>query len=108
MSNLAPPGDFLWPPVSLDEILKRIDRVTADDVPAYAKAIFGDELAVTAIGQIESLDIEPKKAAGGKRKAAGKRQKAIGKLPASGRRQADGRKQKSRRPWLVNQKPSRP
>jgi predicted Zn-dependent peptidase len=58
MSNLARQEIFFGRQFTLDEILKRIDRVTADDVQRMAQEIFGDELAVTAIGQIESLDIK--------------------------------------------------
>ncbi|MEN3335538.1 MAG: hypothetical protein V7641_4903 [Blastocatellia bacterium] len=58
MSNLARQEIFFGRQFTLDEILKRIDRVTASDVQRMAQEIFGDELAVTAIGQIESLDIK--------------------------------------------------
>jgi predicted Zn-dependent peptidase len=58
MSNLARQEIFFGRQFTLDEILKRIDRVTAGDVQRMAHEIFGDELAVTAIGQIESLDIK--------------------------------------------------
>jgi len=57
MSNLARQEIFFGRQFTLDEILNRIDRVTATDVQRMAQEIFGDELAVTAIGQIESLDI---------------------------------------------------
>jgi predicted Zn-dependent peptidase len=58
MSNLARQEIFFGRQFTLDEILQRIDRVTASDVQRMAQEIFGDELAVTAIGQIESLDIK--------------------------------------------------
>ena len=58
MSNLARQEIFFGRQFTLDEILERIDRVTAPDVQRMAQEIFGDELAVTAIGQIESLDIK--------------------------------------------------
>jgi len=58
MSNLARQEIFFGRQFTLDEILQRIDRVTANDVQRMAQEIFGDELAVTAIGQIESLDIK--------------------------------------------------
>ncbi|MFL6214287.1 MAG: M16 family metallopeptidase [Blastocatellia bacterium] len=57
MSNLARQEIFFGRQFTLDEILERIDRVTATDVQRMAQEIFGDQLAVTAIGQIESLDI---------------------------------------------------
>jgi predicted Zn-dependent peptidase len=57
MSNLARQEIFFGRQFTLDEILERIDRVSADDVQRMAQEIFGDELAVTAIGQIESLTI---------------------------------------------------
>jgi predicted Zn-dependent peptidase len=57
MSNLARQEIFYGRQFTLDEILERIDRVTADDVQRQAQLIFGEELAVTAIGQIESLEI---------------------------------------------------
>jgi predicted Zn-dependent peptidase len=58
MSNLARQEIFFGRQFTLDEILQRIDRVTANDVQRMAQEIFGEELAVTAIGQIESLDIK--------------------------------------------------
>src|SRR5689334_7855364 len=48
MSNLARQEIFFGRQFTLDEILKRIDRVTANDVQRMAREIFGDELAVTA------------------------------------------------------------
>jgi predicted Zn-dependent peptidase len=57
MSNLARQEIFYGRQFTLDEILERIDRVTADDVQRMAQTIFGDEMAVTAIGQIESLSV---------------------------------------------------
>ncbi|HEX8091346.1 MAG TPA: pitrilysin family protein [Blastocatellia bacterium] len=58
MSNLARQEIFFGRQFTLDEILERIDRVTAGDVQRIACEIFrGDGLAVTAIGQLESLDL---------------------------------------------------
>jgi predicted Zn-dependent peptidase len=57
MSNLARQEIFFGRQFTLDEILKRIDRVSAPDVQRMAQEIFGDNMAVTAIGQIDSLDI---------------------------------------------------
>jgi predicted Zn-dependent peptidase len=59
MSNLARQEIFFGRQFTLDEILERIERVTADDVQRIAGEIFcGDELAITAIGQLESLDLD--------------------------------------------------
>jgi predicted Zn-dependent peptidase len=59
MSNLARQEIFFGRQFTLDEILERIDRVTADDVQRIACEIFrGDGLAITAIGQLESLDLD--------------------------------------------------
>jgi predicted Zn-dependent peptidase len=59
MSNLARQEIFFGRQFTLDEILERIDRVTADDVQRIAREIFrGDGLAITAIGQLESLDLD--------------------------------------------------
>jgi predicted Zn-dependent peptidase len=58
MSNLARQEIFFGRQFTLDEILNRIERVTAADVQRMAQDIFGDQLAVTAIGQIESLNIK--------------------------------------------------
>ena len=55
MSNLARQEIFFGRQFTLDEILSRIDRVTAADVQRMAGEIFGEEMAVTAIGQIESV-----------------------------------------------------
>ncbi|HKP12000.1 MAG TPA: pitrilysin family protein [Blastocatellia bacterium] len=57
MSNLARQEIFYGRQFTLDEILARIDRVTASDVQRMAQEIFSDNLAVTAIGQIETLDM---------------------------------------------------
>jgi predicted Zn-dependent peptidase len=57
MSNLARQEIFYGRQFTLDEILERIERVTAGDVQRMAQAIFGKQLAVTAIGQVESLDV---------------------------------------------------
>src|SRR6185295_2298549 len=59
MSNLARQEIFFGRQFTLDEILERIDRVTAQDVQRMACEIFGGkELAVTAIGQLEGLDLD--------------------------------------------------
>jgi predicted Zn-dependent peptidase len=59
MSNLARQEIFFGRQFTLDEILERIERVTIDDVQRIANEIFrGDELAITAIGQLESLDLD--------------------------------------------------
>ncbi|HEX8184737.1 MAG TPA: insulinase family protein, partial [Blastocatellia bacterium] len=59
MSNLARQEIFFGRQFTLDEILERIERVTVDDVQRIATEIFrGDELAITAIGQLESLDLD--------------------------------------------------
>jgi predicted Zn-dependent peptidase len=59
MSNLARQEIFFGRQFTLDEILERIERVTADDVQRIAGEIFrGEELAITAIGQLESLDLD--------------------------------------------------
>jgi predicted Zn-dependent peptidase len=59
MSNVARQEIFFGRQFTLDEILERIDRVTADDVRRMAREIFGGkELAVTAIGQLADLDLQ--------------------------------------------------
>ena len=59
MSNLARQEIFFGRQFTLDEILERIERVTIDDVQRIANEIFrGDELAITAIGQLDSLDLD--------------------------------------------------
>jgi predicted Zn-dependent peptidase len=58
MSNLARQEIFFGRQFTLDEILERIDRVTTQDVQRMAREIFsGRQLAVTAIGQLEGLDL---------------------------------------------------
>jgi predicted Zn-dependent peptidase len=59
MSNLARQEIFFGRQFTLDEMLERIDRVTVDDVQRIANEIFrDDQLAITAIGQLGSLDID--------------------------------------------------
>jgi len=59
MSNLARQEIFFGRQFTLDEILERIDVVTAADVQRIAGEIFnGDELAMTAIGALEEFDVE--------------------------------------------------
>src|SRR5215216_304186 len=59
MSNLARQEIFFGRQFTLDEILERIERVTIDDVQRIANEIFrGDGLAITAIGQLESFDLD--------------------------------------------------
>ena len=59
MSNIARQEIFFGRQFTLDEILERIDRVTTQDVQRMAREIFaGRELAVTAIGQLEGLDLD--------------------------------------------------
>ncbi|HEV8482553.1 MAG TPA: pitrilysin family protein [Blastocatellia bacterium] len=58
MSNLARQEIFFGRQFTLDEILERIDRVATQDVQRMAREIFsGKQLAVTAIGQLEGLDL---------------------------------------------------
>ena len=58
MSNLARQEIFFGRQSTLDEILERINRVTTDDVQRVAGEIFGSrELAITAVGQLGSLDL---------------------------------------------------
>lgn len=59
MSNLARQEIFFGRQSTLDEILERIDKVGIEDVQRVAGEIFdGDELAITALGQLGSLDLE--------------------------------------------------
>ena len=59
MSNLARQEIFFGRQFTLDEILERIDVVTAADVQRIAGEIFnGDELAITAIGALEEFDVD--------------------------------------------------
>jgi len=59
MSNIARQEIFFGRQFTLDEILDRIDRVTGPDVQRMANDIFrGDSLAITAIGQLESLNLD--------------------------------------------------
>ena len=59
MSNLARQEIFFGRQFTLDEMLDRIDRVTIEDVQRVAGDIFrGDDLAITAIGQLEGLDVD--------------------------------------------------
>jgi predicted Zn-dependent peptidase len=59
MSNLARQEIFFGRQFTLDEILDRIDRVSLEDVQRIAGEIFrGDDLAITAIGQLENFDID--------------------------------------------------
>ncbi|HSB08470.1 MAG TPA: pitrilysin family protein [Blastocatellia bacterium] len=59
MSNLARQEIFFGRQSTLDEILERIDQVTREDVLRVAGSIFHDEeLAITALGQLGSLDLE--------------------------------------------------
>lgn len=59
MSNLARQEIFFGRQFTLDEILERINRVTTSDVQRVAGEIFGsDELAITAVGQLKTLDLD--------------------------------------------------
>ena len=59
MSNLARQEIFFGRQFTLDEILERINRVTRSDVQRVAGEIFdSDELAITAVGQLGSLDLD--------------------------------------------------
>jgi predicted Zn-dependent peptidase len=59
MSNIARQEIFFGRQLTLDEMLERIDKVTAPDVQRIANDIFrGDDLAVTALGQLESLNLD--------------------------------------------------
>ncbi|MEW6208595.1 MAG: pitrilysin family protein [Acidobacteriota bacterium] len=57
MSNLARQEIFFHRQFTLDEIIERIDRVTAEDVQRVAGEIFdGRDMAVTALGPLDSID----------------------------------------------------
>jgi predicted Zn-dependent peptidase len=59
MSNVARQEIFFGRQFTLDEILDRIERVTASDVQRMAGEIFGaGELAVTAVGQLDGLNLD--------------------------------------------------
>jgi predicted Zn-dependent peptidase len=59
MSNIARQEIFFGRQFTLDEILNRIDAVTASDVQRIANTIFHDErVAITAIGQLDSFNLE--------------------------------------------------
>jgi predicted Zn-dependent peptidase len=59
MSNIARQEIFFGRQFTLDEILNRIDSVTSSDVRRIANTIFNNErVAITAIGQLESFDLE--------------------------------------------------
>lgn len=59
MSNLARQEIFFGRQFTLDEILERINRVTTSDVQRVAGGIFSsNELAITAVGQLGSLDLD--------------------------------------------------
>ena len=59
MSNLARQEIFFGRQFTLDEILERINRVTAADVQRVATDIFSsNELAITAVGQLGTLDLD--------------------------------------------------
>lgn len=59
MSNLARQEIFYGRQFTLDEILDRIDQVTLGHVQRVAGEIFcGEALAITALGQLGSLDLD--------------------------------------------------
>jgi len=59
MSNLARQEIFFGRQFTLDEILERINRVTTSDVQRVAGEIFSsNDLAITAVGQLGSLDLD--------------------------------------------------
>jgi predicted Zn-dependent peptidase len=59
MSNVARQEIFFGRQFTLDEILERIDLVSSDDVQRMAREIFtGDDLALTAIGQLEGFKLD--------------------------------------------------
>ena len=59
MSNLARQEIFFGRQFTLDEILERINRVSTSDVQRVAGEIFSsNELAITAVGQLGSLDLD--------------------------------------------------
>jgi predicted Zn-dependent peptidase len=58
MSNLARQEIFFGRQFTLDEMLERINRVTAEDIQRMANEIFSsDDLAITAVGQLGSLSL---------------------------------------------------
>jgi predicted Zn-dependent peptidase len=58
MSNLARQEIFFGRQFTLDEILDRINKVTTSDVQRVAGDIFSsNDLAITAVGQLGSLDL---------------------------------------------------
>lgn len=58
MSNLARQEIFFGRQFTLDEILERINKVTTSDVQRVAGDIFSsNDLAITAVGQLGSLDL---------------------------------------------------
>jgi predicted Zn-dependent peptidase len=59
MSNLARQEIFFGRQFTLDEILERVNRVSVADVQRVAGEIFcSNDLAVTAVGQLGSLDLD--------------------------------------------------
>jgi len=59
MSNLARQEIFFGRQFTLDEILERISRVTTADVQRVAGEIFnGNELAITALGQLNEVNLD--------------------------------------------------
>jgi len=59
MSNLARQEIFFGRQFTLDEILERINRVSTSDVQRVAGEIFSsNDLAITAVGQLGSLDLD--------------------------------------------------
>jgi predicted Zn-dependent peptidase len=59
MSNLARQEIFFGRQFTLDEILDRINQVTSSDVQRVAGDIFSsNDLAITAVGQLGSLDLD--------------------------------------------------
>ena len=59
MSNVARQEIFFRRQFTLDEILERIDRIKTEDVQRMAREIFcGDNLAITAVGQLEGFNLE--------------------------------------------------
>jgi predicted Zn-dependent peptidase len=58
MSNLARQEIFFHHQFTLDEIIERIDKVSQEDVRRVAGEIFnGSDLAVTALGPLDSIDV---------------------------------------------------
>jgi predicted Zn-dependent peptidase len=65
MSNLARQEILFGRHFTLDEILDRIDSVSADDVQRMAHEIFGgSDLAITALGQLKGVDLDRVQLAG--------------------------------------------